>query len=69
MQGHRTPRSKVVGSDIMGVEAEALKSEIGCVKLQELDDLGVCDAVCGGGRVGVVSTYQGVGVSAVFSEV
>ena len=52
----------------MGVEAEALKANIGCVKAQDIDDLGACDAACGGGKVGVVSTYQGVGVGTVFPE-
>ena len=32
VQGHRAPRAKRVGADIMGVEAKVLKSELGCVK-------------------------------------
>ena len=50
----------------MGVEVKALISELICVKLQELENLGDCGAACGGGIVRVVSTDWGVGVSAVF---
>ena len=34
---------------------------LGCVKAQELDNLGYGNAACGGGRVGEVSADWGVG--------
>ena len=53
----------------MGVESKVLKSELGCVKVQELEDLVADNTACGGGRVGVVSADWGVGVDTIFSEV
>ena len=49
----------------MGVETEALKSGPGLVKAQEFDNLGACEAACGGGRFGLVIIYHIVEVSAV----
>ena len=69
VQGHHFPRVKRVGANIMGVEAKVLKSEIGCVKAQELEDLVADNTAYGGGRVGVVSADWGVGVGTIFSEV
>ena len=66
MQGHCAPRSKGVGADLMGVEAEALKSDLGCVKAQERDDIGSGNVACGGGGVGVLSADWGVWVGPVF---
>ena len=53
----------------MGVEAKVLKSELGCVKAQELEYLVADNTAYGGGRVGVVSAGWGVGVGTIFSEV
>ena len=53
----------------MGVESKVFNADLGCVKSQELDDLGACYTACGGGRVGVVSIDQGVGVGSVFPGV
>ena len=66
MQGHRTLRAKRVVADPMGEKSEALKSELGSVKVQELDELGYFDSACGIRIFRVVSTDQGVGVSAIF---
>ena len=57
MQGHCTHIAKIVRADLVRVEAEALKAELGYVKAQEFDNLGVGKALCGGGIVGVVSAY------------
>ena len=69
MKGHFYPRAKRVGADLVRVEAEALKAEPVCVKSQKLENLGSGNAVFGGGRVGVVSSYWGVGAGTIFSEV
>ena len=69
MQGHCTHIAKIVRADLVRVEAEALKAELGYVKAQEFDNLGVGKALCGGGIVGVVSTDWGVRVGPVFPEV
>ena len=53
----------------MGVEAKALKVELGCVKAQEGYDNRYGNAAYGGGRVGVVSSDWGVGVGTNVSEV
>lgn len=53
----------------MGIEAEALRDELGFVKAHELDKLGACDEACGGERSRVVSTDRRVGDGAVSSEV
>ena len=53
----------------MGIEAEALRDELGFVKAHEIDELGACDKVCGEGRARVVSTDRRVGDGAVSSEV
>ena len=49
----------------MGVETEALKSGPGLVKAQDFDNLGACEAACGGGRFGLVIIYHIVEVGAV----
>ena len=45
----------------MGVNSEAFKAELGCVKVQKIETLGACNAAGGGGSDRVVSTDWGVG--------
>ena len=68
VQVHRTTIANIVVADLMGVEAKALKANLGGMKAQELGYLRACDTACGVRGVGVVSIYQGVRVGAVFSK-
>ena len=45
-----------------------MKDELGCVKAQEFNDRKVGNALCGGGRVGVVNADWENGVGPVFQR-
>ena len=53
----------------MEVEDKALKAELGCVKAQDLNDLGSGNTSCGGVKVGEVSADWVVRFSTIFPEV
>ena len=53
----------------MGIEEEAFKSKLVCVKAQDLDNLGASNTACGRGSVKEVIADWEIGVSTVLLEV